>query len=107
MKGRTVNFFVEPAMLPELLRAIDEEVLPSFRELPSFIGMVVLRSQQGSRTEVTGISLWEGDLEDSEEVAAEFRREVHRVSGTGASRKAHDVLRLELRGEHGAGDAQL
>ena len=50
--------------------------------------------------EVAGISLWDGDLEDSEEIAAEFRREVHRVSGTGAARTAYEVIRLELRDDH-------
>ena len=88
MKGRTVNFFIEPEALPEVLRAIDEDVLPRFRALPHFVGVVVLQSQRGTRVEVAGISLWDGDLEDSEEIAAEFRREVHRVAGTGAARTA-------------------
>jgi hypothetical protein len=46
---------------------------------------------------VTGISLWDGPLEDSEEIAAEFRSEVHRVAGTGAARTEYEVIRLELR----------
>lgn len=97
MKGRTVNFFIEPDALPEVLRAIDDDVLPRYRELPNFVGVIVLQSQRGTRVEVAGISLWEGELEDSEEIAAEFRREVHRVSGTGAARTVYEVVRLELR----------
>src|ERR1700681_1974984 len=97
MKGRTVNFFIEPEALPEVLRAIDEDVLPRYRAFPHFVGVVVLQSTRGSRVEVAGISLWEGDLEDSEEIAAEFRREVHRVAGTGAARTVYEVVRLELR----------
>jgi hypothetical protein len=97
MKGRTVNFFIEPEALPEVLRAIDEDVLPRYRALPHFVGVVVLQTERGSRVEVAGISLWDGDLEDSEEIAAEFRREVHRVAGTGAARESYEVIRLELR----------
>ncbi|MGD0379452.1 MAG: hypothetical protein ABSC30_05650 [Acidimicrobiales bacterium] len=97
MKGRTVNFFIEPEALPEVLRAIDEDVLPRFRALPHFVGVVVLQSERGARIEVAGISLWDGDLEESEEIASEFRREVQRVAGTGAARTAYEVIRLELR----------
>ena len=97
MKGRTVNFFIEPEALPEVLRAIDEDVLPRYRALPNFVGVVVLQSQRGVRVEVAGISIWDGALEDSEEIAAEFRKEVHRVAGTGAARTEYEVIRLELR----------
>ena len=99
MKGRTVNFYIEPEALPEVLRVIDEDVLPRYRALPHFVGVVVLQSERGSRVEVAGISLWDGDLEDSEEIAAEFRREVQRVAGTGAAREVYEVVRLELRDE--------
>jgi hypothetical protein len=106
MKGRTVNFFIEPEALPEVLRSIDEDVLPRYRALPHFVGVVVLQSQRGARVEVAGISLWDGDLEDSEEIAAEFRQEVHRVAGTGAARTEYEVVRLELReGASGTGTA--
>jgi hypothetical protein len=97
MKGRTINFFIEPEALPEVLRTIDEDVLPRYREFPHFVGVVVLQSTRGSRIEVAGISLWDGELEDSEEIAAELRREVHRVAGTGAARTEYEVIRLELR----------
>ena len=108
MKGRTVNFFIEPEALPEVLRSIDEDVLPRYRALPHFVGVVVLQSQRGTRVEVAGISLWDGDLEDSEEIAAEFRREVHRVAGTGAARTEYEVIRLELReGASGYGGSEL
>src|SRR5580704_18807558 len=106
MKGRTVNFFIEPDALPEVLRAIDEDVLPRYREFSYFVGVVVLQSTRGSRIEVAGISLWDGELEDSEESAAEFRREVQRVAGTGAARTEYEVIRLELReGASGTGTA--
>jgi hypothetical protein len=97
MKGRTATFFIEPEAVPEVLRVIDEDVLPRFRALPHFVGVVVMQSQRGSRVEVAGISLWDGDLEDSEEIAAEFRGEVQRVAGTGAAREVYEVVRLELR----------
>src|ERR1700722_7198950 len=97
MKGRTANFFINPEALPEVLRSIDEDVLPRYRALPNFVGVIVLQSERGARVEVAGISLWDGELEDSEEIAAEFRREVQRVAGTGAARTAYDVIRLELR----------
>ena len=101
MKGRTVNFYIDPESLPEVLRVMDEDVIPRFREVPHFVGVVVLQSRRGSRIEIAGISLWDGDLEDSEEIAAEFRREVHRVAGTGAARTAYEVIRLELRDRNG------
>jgi hypothetical protein len=97
MKGRTINFFIEPDALPEVMRVIDEDVLPRYRALPHFVGVVVLQSVRGPRIEVAGISLWDGDLEDSEEIAAELRREVQRVAGTGAARTEYEVIRLELR----------
>jgi hypothetical protein len=97
MKSRTVNFFIEPEALPEVMRTIDDDVLPRYREFPHFVGVIVLQSQRGSRIEVAGISLWDGDLDDSEEIAADFRREVHRVAGTGAARTEYEVIRLELR----------
>src|SRR5580658_5277266 len=97
MKGRTVNFFIEPDAVPDVLRAIDEDVLPQYRDFPHFVGIIVLRSERGSRLEVSGISLWDGDLDGSEEIAAELRREIDRVGGTGASRTSYDVIRLELR----------
>jgi hypothetical protein len=96
MKGRTVNFFIEREALPEVLRAIDEDVLPRYRALPHFVGVIVLQSVRGPRVEVAGISLWDGSLEDSEEIAAEFRQEVNRVAGTGAARTEYEVIRLEL-----------
>ena len=101
MKGRTVNFFIEREALPEVLRAIDEDVLPRYRAFPHFVGVIVLQSERGTRLEVAGISLWDGDLDDSEEIAAEFRREVQRVAGTGAARTSYDVIRLELRDDPG------
>jgi hypothetical protein len=97
MKGRTMNFFIEREALPEVLRVIDEDVLPRYRAFPHFVGVVVLQSVRGSRIEVAGISLWDGDLEDSEEIAAELRREIQRVAGTGAARTEYEVIRLELR----------
>jgi hypothetical protein len=97
MKGRTVTFFIEPEALPEVLRSIDEDVLPRYRAFPHFVGVIVLQSERGSRVEVAGISLWDGDLDDSEEIAAEFRQEVQRVAGTGAARTSYEVIRLELR----------
>jgi|ERR1700688_2224826 len=97
MKGRTISFFVDSEALPHVLLSIDEEVLPRFREFPSFVGVVVLQAQRGTRIEVAAISLWNGNLEESEEISAEFRREVQRVAGTGASRTEYEVVRLELR----------
>ena len=38
MKGRTMNFFIEREALPEVLRVIDEDVLPRYRAFPHFVG---------------------------------------------------------------------
>jgi hypothetical protein len=57
MKGRTVTFFIEPDALPEVLRTIDEDVLPRYRAFPHFVGVIVLQSERGSRVEIAGISL--------------------------------------------------
>ena len=64
---------------------------------PSNLENMAIPAPPRPAVEVAGISLWEGELEDSEEIAAEFRREVHRVSGTGAARTVYEVVRLELR----------
>ena len=103
MKGRTVNFFIEPEALPDVLRAIDEDVLPRYPGVPALRRCGGPAVTRGTRIEVAGISLWDGELEDSEEIAAEFRREVHRVAGTGAARTAYEVIRLELRDRPGSG----
>ncbi len=97
MMSRTVHFFIDPEAPPEVMRSIDETVLLRYREIPHFRGVVVPQSQRGARVEICGISLWDGDLGDSEDLAAEFRGEVHRMAGTGAARTEYEVIRLELR----------
>ena len=93
-KSRIVSFFAESDQIPEVVHAIDNEVLPRFNQLPHFLGFVGLQSESGSRPEVVGISLWASDLDTSEAASEEFRDEIHRVTGTTPSRKGYDVLRV-------------
>jgi len=45
MKARTVSFYIESALMPEVLRTLDEELLPHYLDLPHFLGLVVLESE--------------------------------------------------------------
>jgi len=94
VKSRVVSFFTDAALIPDIVRSLDDEVLPRFQALPHFVGFVALRSETGPRPEVVGISLWETGLEGSEAVSEEFRSEVHRVTGTKPSRRGYDTLRV-------------
>lgn len=93
MKARTLTFYIEPNRLGEVLRVVDDLVVPIYRELPGFIGLVVLESE-GVRTQLVGLSIWDGDLDASEEAIAGFREKIAIVSGTSAATEAFDVLRL-------------
>jgi hypothetical protein len=101
MKARTVSFFIDSQLLPEVLRAVDEEILPRYRSLPHFVGLVVLESNVEGRPEVIGLSVWDEELEDSEAVIDEFVQRLYDLTGISATRKVYRVVRLAT------GDATL
>lgn len=94
VKSRVVSFFADADLIPDIVRAIDEDVLPRYQELPHFVSFVALRSETGPRPEVVAISVWRSGLEGSEEISEAFRDEVHRVTGTTPSRRGYDTLRI-------------
>jgi hypothetical protein len=94
MKARTVSFYIESTLMPEVLRTLDEELLPHYLELPHFLGLVVLESQTDTRPEVVGMSLWNGALRDCDDIVEGFLRRLYDVTGTSATRKRYEVLRL-------------
>jgi hypothetical protein len=94
MKARTVSFYIEAALMPEVLRTLDEELLPQYIDLPHFLGLVVLESETETRPEVVGMSLWDGDLRDCDDIIEGFLRRLYDVTGTSATRKRYEVLRL-------------
>ena len=86
MKGRTVNFFIEPEALPEVLRAIDEDVLPRYRAFPHFVGVVVLQSTRGSRIEVAGKLCSRSSLRSSIRLAIAWVRKMSRARDVAGSK---------------------
>jgi hypothetical protein len=93
MKARSLTLDVEPERLAEVLRVVDEKIVPEYRELPNFVGLVVLHAGH-ARKEVVGISIWDGDLDASEDAIDRFRRGMTNVSGAPAATDTFDVLRL-------------
>jgi len=93
MKARSLTFYIEPDRLDEVLRVIDELIVPIYRELPGFVGLVVLESE-GVRAQLVGLSIWDGDLDTSEEAIAGFREKIATVSGASVAAETFDVLRF-------------
>ena len=97
-----MSFFVEPDLVPDVMRSVDEEVLPRFATLPHFLGVVALHSDRGPRTEIVAISLWDDDgLDESEEISQDLRDRVEQFTGTAPTRKTFGILRAMLRNRSG------
>ena len=76
-----------------MVRVLDEQIVPEYRELPNFVGLVVLHADH-VRREVVGLSIWDGDFEASEDAIARFRKRIASVTGASAATETFDVLRL-------------
>jgi hypothetical protein len=94
VKGRTVSFYIDPGMIDDVLSAFDHEVLPRYRAMPHFLGLVILQSESGERREVLGLSVWDGSRHDADAVIEQFLGRIAELGCTSASRKSYDVLRL-------------
>ena len=101
MKSRSVSFFVDELLVPEVVRRIQEEVLPRFSKLPHFLGFVALQSELSSRPEIVAMSFWDDGLAESEAISDDFRREIQTVTGTAPARRAFDILRVMVRDTNG------
>jgi len=101
MKARTLTFSIDPARVPQVLEALDEQILPEYRKMPNFVGLVILQADH-ARRELVGISVWDGGLEDSAELLASFRQRLTALAGTAPTTATYDVLRFAARGA-GAG----
>jgi len=96
-----VSFFVDEHLIPEVVRRVQDDVLPRFSQLPHFLGFVALQSELSPRPEIVAISFWDEGLDDSEAVSEEFRNEIEVVTGTTPARRAFDVLRVMVRDTNG------
>jgi heme-degrading monooxygenase HmoA len=85
-----VSFFAEAAALPEIRRRIREEALPRFAQVPGFRGIAVVHSE-GDRSEILAMSLWDEELDISEDISEAIREEIEKMTGRAPSRKAYDV----------------
>jgi hypothetical protein len=74
MKTMSLTSHIEPDRLEEVARVLDEQVWPEYRELPNFVGLVELPADH-VRRQVVGLSIWDGDLDASEDAIARFRKE--------------------------------
>lgn len=95
MKARTLTFYVEPELVPAVLKALDEEILPEYRKIPGFLGLVLLHADH-SRREIVGISVWDGSLAESNRVMAGFRLQLSSIAGTAPTTETYDVLRFVM-----------
>ena len=95
MRARTLSFFIDREMLPEVMALVDEEILPRYEALPNFLGLILVDTEE-MRREVLGMSVWDGELDGSDEVIAEFRGRVAALAGTSPTTKTYEVLRLVM-----------
>lgn len=93
MKARTLTFYVDPERIAEVLRVLDEEILPRYRAMPNFVSLVLLHADYASR-ELLGLSVWDGDLAGSEEIMASFRQRLTSIAGIAPTAGTYDVLRV-------------
>ncbi|MGO9343570.1 MAG: hypothetical protein ACLP6E_13795 [Acidimicrobiales bacterium] len=97
VRSRSVAFFADLNQVPEVIRRIDDEVVPHFSAIPGFVGFAALQSE-GSRPEIVAMSFWnEQGVELSEPIAARFRDEVERVTGAAPAAKEFTVVKLVMR----------
>ncbi|HTT87819.1 MAG TPA: hypothetical protein VMF60_10655, partial [Acidimicrobiales bacterium] len=61
---------------------------------PHFVGLVVLESEAEGRPEFLGISVWDGDRTDCDDVIEVFLDRLFEVAGTSATTRRYDVVRL-------------
>lgn len=93
MKARRVSYSLDASLLDDLTRVMDEEVIPAYKAMPQFVGLVLLRSERFPR-EVTGISLWNGDLEDSDDLTDGFLLRLQEKTDTFVTIEPYEVLRV-------------
>jgi heme-degrading monooxygenase HmoA len=94
-----VSFFAHTKELTEIQRRVREDALPRFAQVPGFRGLAVVHSD-GDRSEILVMSLWEEELEDSENISEAIREEIERISGTAPARKVYDVDMVTLPGKN-------
>jgi len=95
VRAQTLSFFIDPALLPEVMRVIDHDVLPEFQSIPDFVGLVVLRSERNPR-QVFAMSVWTGEFEGSEVLIQGLRRRLREIAGTSPAADHHAVLRYAV-----------
>jgi hypothetical protein len=92
VKARTLTFYLDNDKLPEALRIIDEDVIPAYQGMAHLRAIVVLRSD--TSRQVVGLSLWDGDLDESADFASDLRRRLSAVAGVGSAIDTYRVLRF-------------
>jgi hypothetical protein len=102
MKCRQTSFFVDQDRLPEILKAVVDELTPKYREIPHFLGVTLIKADHGNRAEVMTTSFWNDGLEGSDEASRRFVDEVHEISGSFPSRKTFDILFAQVRADDGS-----
>ena len=101
MKYRQANFYVEQDRLPDILRAVLDELIPSYRDLPHFMGVTLIKADHGERAEVIATSFWDDGLEGSDEAPNRFVDAVDRITGSNPSRRRFDTLYVGFRAGDG------
>jgi len=99
MKCREVSFFVDDAHREVALEALTRDVLPKFLQLPNFRGYVALLAVHQVRHEIIVLSLWDDDLEASEDASKAFVGAVLGAAGTNPIRRNFDILGAMVRTE--------
>jgi heme-degrading monooxygenase HmoA len=79
--ARVSIFEGSPDQIDEVLRQVQEKVVPQAKQLDGFKGMIALGDRQSGKT--MGITFWEDEeaLRASEEAANQLREETAEASG--------------------------
>ena len=101
MRCRQVCFYVNLDDLPEMMLALEKDVIPSFELTPNFLGFTAIKANAGKRAEVIVTSFWDLGLGGSEEEADRFVDAISRVTSRNPSRKNFDTLFAEIRVSEG------
>ncbi len=81
MHARVSIFEGSPDQIDEVLRQVQEKVVPQAKQLDGFKGMIALGDRQSGKT--MGITFWENDeaLRASEEAANQLRSDAAGATG--------------------------
>jgi len=92
MESRQTCFYADLDDLDEVMAAVQHHVNQRYKSLPSFLGLTVIKRDAATRTEIIVTSFWDETLGNADLFASRLIEDIHRVTGSTASRKDFDTL---------------